>query len=149
MKTWAIINAAGVAAFLTDGDSEPIWPDHTAVDVTGTFMGPGWTLTEGAWVAPVVPADPTQWLIDVGPFMDRFGGQKLDVLTSTNVVVQALVKDLMARHWIDLKRGDLSAGLDALRVYVPTVTAELKTAILTTPITAEENLALRKLYFGG
>ena len=92
--------------------------------------------------------DPAVWLIDVGPFFDRFGAAKMALLMSANSTVQALVKDLQVRKWIDLQRADVGAGIDALiALGVPGMTAELKTAILTTPVTAEENFALRKVYF--
>ena len=95
-----------------------------------------------------IPPSPTQWLIDVGPFFDRFGAAKMPLLMSTNATVQALVKDLQVRKWIDLQRPDVGQGIDALiALGVPGVTAELKTAILTTPVTADENFALNKVYF--
>jgi len=90
----------------------------------------------------------TDWLIDVGPFFDRFATAKMPLLMSTNATVQALVKDLQVRKWIDLQRADVAAGIDALiALGVTNMTAALKTAILTAPVTAEENFALRKTYF--
>lgn len=92
--------------------------------------------------------NPTEWLIDVGPFFDRFSSSKMPLLMSANTTVQALVKDLQVRKWIDLQRADVGQGIDALiALAVPGVTAGLKTAILTTPVTPEENFALRKVYF--
>jgi len=97
---------------------------------------------------PVVAIDPAEWLIDVGPFFDRFGAAKMAVLTSANATVQALVKDLQIRKWIDLQRADVAAGIDALiALGVAGVDGALKTAVLTTPVTAGENEALRKVYF--
>lgn len=105
----------------------------------GTFITPE---------APPAPPSPTDWLIDVGPFFDRFGAAKMPLLMSTNTTVQALVKDLQVRKWIDLQRADVGQGIDALiALGVPGVDAALKTAILTTPVTAEENFALRRVYF--
>ena len=105
----------------------------------------------GVFVTPEPPPptpSPTDWLIDVGPFFDRFAGAKMALLTSANATVQALVKDLQVRKWIDLQRADVASGIDALiALGVPGMTAELKTAILTTLPTAEENFALRKVYF--
>lgn len=105
----------------------------------------------GTFVTPEPPPaapSPTDWLIDVGPFFDRFAGAKMPLLMSTNATVQALVKDLQVRKWIDLQRPDVATGIDALiALGVPGMTAELKTAILTTPPTAEENFALKKVYF--
>lgn len=96
--------------------------------------------------APV--SDPTEWLIDIGPFFDRFGIAKMGVLTSTDPVVQAIVKDVMTRKWVDLKRTDVEAGIDALvSKGIPNLDAALKDDILTMPVADEEKSALKKLYF--
>ena len=99
--------------------------------------------------APPAPApvDHAAWFIDIGPFMDRFGASKLAVLTSTDATVQAIIKDMMARKWIDLKRADVGTSLAYIGSVVPSVNGVLYLSILNTPVTAEENLALRKLYF--
>lgn len=90
----------------------------------------------------------TDWLIDVGPFFDRFGAAKMAVLTSTDAQVQALLIDIQVRKWIDLQRADVAAGIDLLIAKgVAGVTPALKAAILTTPVSVEENRALRRLYF--
>ena len=103
-----------------------------------------YTVTDGVLSA----VSPTEWLIDVGPFFDRFAAAKMPLLMSSNATVQALVKDLQVRKWIDLQRPDVAQGIDALiALGVPGMTAELKTAILTAPVTADENFALRKVYF--
>ena len=92
----------------------------------------------------------TTWYIDVGPFFDRFGSAKMNVLTSTSAVAQAVVKDAQIRKWIDLKHPSVAAGIDALiAAGVTGVTADLKAAILNTVPTSDEGMALRKLYFGG
>ena len=92
----------------------------------------------------------TTWFIDVGPFFDRFGAAKMNVLTSTSVIAQAVVKDAQIRKWIDLKHPSVAAGIDALMaVGVSGVTADLKAQILNTAPTPDEGMALRKLYFGG
>ena len=112
--------------------------------------GPGWTY-DGTTFQPKAEAiivNPAEWLIDVGPFFDRFGAAKMALLTSTNATVQALIKDLQIRKWIDLQRPDVAAGIDAIiALGVAGVDATLKTAILTAPVTPDENLALRKSYF--
>lgn len=95
------------------------------------------------------PAEATLYLIDIGPFFDRFGAAKMAVLTSADAGVKAILADLQVRKWIDLKRADVGQGVAYVASKVPAVTAALQTAILTTPVAAEENLALRKLYFGG
>ena len=97
---------------------------------------------------PLVVVDPCEWLIDIGPFFDRFGAAKMNILASANATVQALVRDLQIRKWVDLQRADVTAGIDALiALGVAGVDGALKTAVLTTPVAAAENEALRKVYF--
>ena len=91
--------------------------------------------------------DPCEWLIDKGPFFDRFGAAKMDVLTSTDPVIKAILVDIGARHWIDLQRPDVATSLAYVGTVVPAVDAAMQTAILTTPVAPVDNLALRKLYF--
>ena len=108
-----------------------------------------WELVEPAQPEPATPApDPTEWLIDVGPFFDRFGPAKLAVLSSNDATVRALVTDLQVRKWIDLKRADVAQGIDLLiSKSIPGLDAARKSAILNTPVQPVENLALRKDYF--
>ena len=94
-----------------------------------------------------VPAQPWEWLIDIGPFFDRFGAAKMAVLTSSDVGVQAILKDTQVRQWIDLKHPDVASSIAYIGTKVPALTAELQSAILNTPVAETENLALRKLYF--
>jgi hypothetical protein len=98
---------------------------------------------------PVVkPVDPTEWLIDVGSFFDRFGNAKLNVLASQDALVRAIVQDCSNRKWIDLKLQSVSQALDILvGKNITDVTTELKSIIINTPVEASENLVLRKLYF--
>ncbi len=70
------------------------------------------------------------------------------ILTRQNATVKAIISDLQVRKWVDLKRADVGQGIDALMaVGINEVTAELKSSVLNTPVTADENLALRRLYF--
>ena len=111
--------------------------------------GPGWTF-DGTNFAPPVPpvvVDPCAWLIDIGPFFDRFGATKMAVLTSADAGVKAILSDVQVRKWIDLQRADVATSLAYIGTKVPAVDATLQSAILTTPVAPEENLALRKLYF--
>ena len=111
--------------------------------------GPGWTY-DGTTFAPPVPpvvVDPCEWLIDIGPFYDRFGSAKMAVLTSADAGVKAIMADVAIRKWIDLQRTDVASSLAYIGSKVPSVDAALQTAILTTPVSADENRALRKLYF--
>ena len=106
----------------------------------------------GAWrVVPDTPApapvNQTEWLIDIGPFFDRFGAAKMAVLTSADAGVKAILADLQVRKWIDLKRADVATGLQYVGGAVPAVTPAVQSTILTTPVADAENLVLRKLYF--
>ena len=89
----------------------------------------------------------TEWLLDLGPFFDRFGPAKMAVLTSPDAVVQAIVKDAGIRKWIDLQNPEVAQSLAYIGTKVAAVTPELQAAILTTPVAVIDNLALRKLYF--
>lgn len=97
---------------------------------------------------PPLPPEPVihAWYIDHGPFYDRFGDSMMAILMSTDPQVQALIKNLEARKWIDLQRPDVAGGLDLL-ISKGLITAEQKTAILNTPITYEDQRALIKMYF--
>ena len=94
-----------------------------------------------------VPAQPWEWLIDVGAYFDRFGAAKMAVLTSSDVGVQAIIKDTQVRKWLDLKLPEIASALAYIGTKVPSVTRELQKSILNTPVEEKENLALRKLYF--
>lgn len=89
----------------------------------------------------------TQWFVDIGPFFDRFGPAKMAVLTSTDAGVKAIIADVSIRKWVDLKRADVAQSLAYIGSVVAALTPAIQTAILTTPVAPEENLALRKLYF--
>ena len=122
----------------------------------GLGVGIGWTYVNNAFVAPPAPPAPEpvpppvyEWYIDKGPFFDRFGAQKMAVLLSSDPVIKALLSDINNRHWIDLQRQDVADAVNYIGTVIPAVDSNLKLAILTTPVAAEENLALRKLYFNG
>lgn len=92
-------------------------------------------------------ANPTEWLIDIGPFFDRFGAAKMAVLTSGDPGVQAILKDVQIRKWIDLKLPEVAQSVAYIGTKVAAVTPEVRASILETPVAEYENLALRKLYF--
>lgn len=105
---------------------------------------------ENAEVAAQIAAEKqkqTEWLIDVGTFFDRFGAAKLAVLSCPDATVQAILRDVQARKWIDLQRPDVAQSLAYIATKVSGITSELMTSVLTTPVTDAENFALRKLYF--
>jgi len=90
----------------------------------------------------------TAWLIDVGPFFDRFGASKIAVLASSDPIVKACVSDVQSRKWVDLKRSDLPQAIDLIiAAGVPGVNAALKNSILNAPAAAAEQFVLKKLYF--
>ena len=104
------------------------------------------------WRWPDAPSQPSaappwEWLIDIGPFFDRFGSAKMAVLTSSDVGVQAILKDTQVRKWLDLKLPEIASAVAYIGTKVPKVTPELQQSILNTPVAETENLALRKLYF--
>lgn len=148
------INPAGTAVARLE-TSEPIDAAHMILmpEARPDLLGAQYDAVASAVAGePVfVPAeplpDPTAWLIDIGPFFDRFGAAKMAVLTSPDPGVRAILSDLQVRKWIDLQREDVFLGLQYVGTEVPAVTAELQETILTTPVAPTENLALRKLYF--
>ena len=94
-----------------------------------------------------VPAQPWEWLIDIGSFFDRFGATKMAVLTSSDLGVQAILRDTQVRKWLDLKLPEIASAVAYVGTKIPEVTPELQQSILNTPVEEKENLALRKLYF--
>lgn len=127
-----------------------------AVFVGGALTFDGeWTVINqasiDAWVEANTPPTPVapvyEWYIDIGTFFDRFGAQKLNVLSSTDVVVQAILRDVQVRKWVDLKRADVAQSLAYIGSKVAGVDSVMQLAILNTPVTESENIALRKLYF--
>ena len=96
------------------------------------------------------PGAPTyQWFLDIGAFFDRFGQAKLNILTSADPVVKAIIQDVMVRKWVDLKRPDVQYGVTVIAAKVPELTFSLLNSILTTPVRPDENMALRLMYFPG
>lgn len=91
--------------------------------------------------------DQTQYFIDIGPFFDRFGSAKMQVLTSSDLGVQAIIKDTQVRKWLDLRLPELAQSIMYVASKVPAVTVEIRNNVLHTPVAKHENLALRKLYF--
>lgn len=94
------------------------------------------------------PQSPPAYLnyIDIGPFFDRFGSQKLTVLISQDQTVKALLADIQIRKWIDLSLPEVQQAVVYIANLIPAV-VPLVPSILATPVQDHENLALRKLYF--
>ena len=97
----------------------------------------------------VINTNPTEWLLDIGAFFDRFGVVKFNILTSSDVLVKAIIQDVMVRKWVDLRRPDVAYGVSVLSTKIPELTSAMVTSILTTPVRPDENLALRIMYFNG
>lgn len=134
--------------------AEEIEGRFTEIEPTGVAPeGTQWNWTGYEWrlmqlpVSEPVSVSPTEWLIDIGSFFDRFGANKMAVLTSTDPGVKAILEDLRVRKWIDLKRPDVAQGLAYVGSVVTTVNATQRDKILNDPVQPEENLALRKLFF--
>ena len=96
---------------------------------------------------PAAEVYDTTWYIDHGPFYDRFGVAMMPVLLSTNATVVAIRANLASRKWIDLKLPAVAASLAAVGGIVTELDAPLRAAILSTPVAAAENFALRRTYF--
>ena len=147
MPYYAQITEDGICTAVSELRDEANAPHLVPINaLSAAPLGRRWD--GSAWHdVPVPPvANPTEWLMDVGPFFDRFGAAKMPVLASQDTTVRALVTDLQVRKWIDLKRPDVAQGIDLL-ISKSLVAPAAKAAILTTPVDALENLALRKNYF--
>ena len=106
-----------------------------------------WRLSENQPQPEPTPAPEWEWYIDIGPFFDRFGAAKMAVLTSADVGVQAILKDTQVRKWLDLKLPELTQSVQYVASKVKAVTPEIVDSIMNTPVSENENLALRKTYF--
>lgn len=136
----------GVVTAVTETAAPIDAPNMIAIDsLDASLLGQSYAAGVFTPAAPTV--DPCEWLIDLGPFYDRFAAAKMAVLTSTDAGVKAIMADVSIRKWIDLQRADVASALAYIGTVVPAVDATLRAAILTTPVSTEENRALRKLYF--
>ena len=158
MPYYAQINEAGICTAVTETHSELSAASNIIAiegmnsELLGKLYDAQASTTAGQPVFVDAPAQPQpapawEWLIDIGPFFDRFGAAKMAVLTSADPGVQAILKDTQIRKWLDLKLPEVAQSVTYIGSKAPTVTAELQNAILNTPVSQAENLALRKLYF--
>lgn len=138
----------GIVTTVSELAGEVDDPNLIPIDWLDTSkLGKAYSNGEFTDVVPDVVVDPCEWLLDLGPFYDRFGAAKMPVLTSPDATVKAIIADCNIRKWIDLQNPDVSSGLTYIGTVVAALTPAIQTAILTTPVTAEENRALRKVYF--
>lgn len=89
--------------------------DTPAEIALGVGIGWGWSAQDGFIRPPAPEPVPEKRHITVGALYDRFGVEKYAVLASTDPVVQALIKDVSARKFIDLDRPDLLTGLQIVQ----------------------------------
>ena len=147
MPYYAQINESGICTAVSELSVEVDAPHMIELaDMNRALLGQRWDGAQWTAQPATVEPDPTEWLLDVGPFFDRFGTAKMAVLASQDATVRALVTDLQVRKWVDLKRPDMAQGIDLL-ISKSLVPASAKAGILTAPVTPIENLALRKTYF--
>lgn len=101
------------------GRSTGIEPPEHGEKIVGEPY-PNWTGVEWSMaiysepVAANAAENPSDWWIDIGPFYDRFGELQIPILASASATVQACIKSSSVRHYIDLKRADLSVMLDLI-----------------------------------
>lgn len=110
-KRYAIIDG-GIVENIAAAESplDPGWIDVTDADPA---PGIGWAY-DGTTFTPPPPPAPEPRHISVGAFFDRFGSEKINILASTDAVVQALVRDASVRKFIDLDRPDLAQAMQIL-----------------------------------
>ncbi|MFN3375246.1 MAG: hypothetical protein ACK40S_01665 [Burkholderiaceae bacterium] len=108
--------------------------------------------------APPAPEPEWAWFIDIGPFTDRLGAASMAIDVSTDPKLVAIRSDFARRKWIDLKDPRVAGAVQYLAgqahpvlgtLAQPLLTPAQAAVVLGTKPTPAENLALRKLYFGG
>lgn len=138
----------GIVTTVSELSGEVNAPNLIPIDGLDTSkLGKAYAAGEFTDAVPPVVVDPCLHLLDIGPFYDRFSTAKMPVLTSPDATVKAIIADCNVRKWIDLQNPDVANGLAYIGTVVAALTPAIQTAILTTPVTVEENRALRKLYF--
>lgn len=96
------------------------------------------------------PAEDTTYLVDVGPFFDRFEAAQLAVLSHTDPMLRAFIESCKVRKWIYTKHPFVAMGVDrVISLGIAGVDAAMKARIMDTPARYSEQESLLKLYFGG
>jgi hypothetical protein len=123
------------------------------------WTGSGWAcIVFNAPVSPVATPPVYLWFLDVGAFFDRFGPAMLPALMSADPVLQAIIRNIQSREWVDLKNPQVAAavvymsgtavvGLGTISAPIAGMTADLATAIMTTQPTAQEQFATVMKFF--
>lgn len=93
------------------------------------------------WADPDL--DPRYHWIDVGPFMDRFGGYGISIAGSTDPDVRGLVTLLLPRQYVDLRRADV-AQFVAMLVAKELIT-QARADIVLSPVTTEAERHIKGL----
>lgn len=130
MKTYNVTNKLTGALIYTYSAAAPIaWVGMEFVTHNHTEVVPE--------VVIPLAVNPNEWVITVGALFDRFGANKIPILASADLVIQAIIKDAMVRNTIRLhdKRAELSAAIDIL---ISKGFAVDKAMILDTKPTTEE-----------
>lgn len=121
----------------------------------------GWAYSDGVFTAPLTPpppADPCEWLVDVGPFKNRLGIDAPAIGASDHSACKGVVAMLAGRLYVDLQDPLLASMLDALIATAQPaadpvwpgsgpMTPAKKAAVLGVPAAPHENFGLRKTYF--
>ena len=116
--------------------SSGVWDcgDQRFTDAGKTLYVPGPDVQAPAsW--DLAPAE--YFWIDVGPFFDRFGTKAIDIMSSTDPLVDGMVKMTFPRKYIDLKRADLPQ-LVGILVSKGIITQSLATTVLNPETTDYE-----------
>lgn len=144
-------NYGWLTSNVDDERSTDVTPPEASGTLQANWTGFEWVLAEYTAPTPVAPPEPVlaewHWLIDIGPFFDRFGAAKMDVLVCPDPAVNAIVRDVSVRKWVDLKRPDVAQALAYIGSKVASLTPAVQQAILDAVPTDADNLALRKLFF--
>lgn len=168
MPFYIQLNEDGLAISVTEtsADLEPspqrVQVDGLRSDLLGQIYDPQASAAAGqpVFTAPVAAPEPEPawaWLIDIGPFVDRLGVKRYALEQSTDPFVMSFRHDVDTRRkWIDLRDPRVAGALAYCAghplpgvgtIASPLLTDAEVTAVLTTPVEPQENLALRKLYF--
>lgn len=124
----------GVVTSVTETHSQISAADMIPLDLFDVDLI-GHAYMDGVFTPPAPTVAKNEWWIHVGAFYDRFGLLKIPILASTDPIVQAIIRDSSVRKYIDLQRPDLDQALDTI---ISKGFAIDKTAIMTTPIPADE-----------